>query len=108
MAKKLVRIKETPTLNELIILKIHLMYQLSEVINEVAREIECHLQANGKFGFEDKMHVNQIKKHSDAMSMYAGRVLPMDKAMEFGRSVDKIKSLIYEELNLQESADTSG
>lgn len=83
--------------------KIHLIYQLAEVINEVSNEIQVHLGVQNRYSFADKFHIERIKKHSDEMSMYAGNNLSEEDILQFGLTLDNIKRIIYEELELPES-----
>ena len=84
--------------------KILLMYVMCEIINEIAREVEVDLYGMGQFNHSDKQSINQIKMHSDRMSIGASRIISEEKAIRFGKMVDTIKPWIYEELELPVSA----
>lgn len=104
MTKKVKLTKEQKlAIAEVVKKKIHLIYQLAEVINEVSNEIEVHLGMQNKYNFADKFHIERIKRHSDQMSMYAGNNLSEEAITEFGLTLDNIKRMIYEELELPES-----
>jgi hypothetical protein len=84
--------------------KILLIYCLCEIINEIAREVEFDLKGQGQLRHEDKRSIEQIKLHSDRMSIGASRIISEEKSIRFGKIVDTIKPMIYDGLELPESA----